>query len=98
MSSETWPAIVGLAGAVLSLVGGVATVPLINHIKTTFNWSGRTAQALTIVASIVVAGLTVIATGAVNPEPISVAYIIELLTLVLVASQAEYQRIKNSSR
>lgn len=95
MNIETWDAIVGLSAALLTLIGGMATVPLINKLKNFLGWSGRKAQLLTVGVSIIVAFVGLVATGAVSPEPMTPANLIELFTLVLLASQAEYNRIKN---
>ena len=94
ISTTDWQAIVGFAYVVYGLVGGVATVPLIRRIKERFEISGRWAQVLTVAVTIVVAAIGLVAGGAVSPEPLTFAHIVELLTLLLLASQAEYQRVK----
>jgi len=95
MSLEIYDAFIGFAAAVLVLIGGMSTVPLINRIKNFLGWSGRKVQLLTLAMSVVVAFVGLVATGAVSPEPVTTARLVELLTLVLLASQAEYSRIKN---
>lgn len=97
ISNTDWNAVLGFAYVLYGLVGGVATVPLINRLKTRLNITGRWVQALTVGVTTAVAALGLLAGGAISPEPLTFAHVMELLTLLLVASQAEYQRIKKAS-
>ena len=92
--TENWEVLVKIAAFVLSLVGGVASVPLIGRLKSTLGWAGRKVQFLTLVVSVAVAFLTLVVSGLLTPEPITSEYILSSLLLVMVASQAEYQRLK----
>lgn len=89
-----WTFVVQIATIVLALIGGVKSVPIINKLKTWLNWSGRKAQFLVAVFSVVLAGAAQIVSGAIAPEPLSSKYIIELFTLILLSSQSEYLRLK----
>ncbi len=88
-----WPTLVKFLSVVLTLVGGVATVPLVNWLKGLLGWTGRKAQLLVAAVSVFIATSTLIVTGAISPVPMTTDYVISLFTLVLLASQAEYQRI-----
>lgn len=90
-----WQVAVQIAGVIVALAGGVASVPLINALKQAAGMNGRWAQAITVAVSVLLAILTMIASGAIAPEPLSVEYIGSLLTAVLLASQAEYRRLKD---
>ncbi len=92
---ENWEPLVKLAVFALSLSGGAATVPLIARIKTAFNWSGRKVQVLTVFMAFGVAVLNLVVIGVLSPEPATFASLTEILILILIASQAEYNRIKN---
>lgn len=88
-----WSGVVQLAAIVLGLIGGVATVPLVNSIKGYLNLKGRAVQVLVAVVSVLVALLTVIVDGTFNPNFVMTSdYVISLFAVVLTASQAEYQR------
>jgi hypothetical protein len=89
-----WNFAVQIAGMFLALAGGVLSVPLINWLKNLANIDGRLAQLVTAVVAAIIAVLTLIASGAIAPEPLTVEYIGSLFTAVLVASQAEYLRLK----
>lgn len=89
-----WNLVTQVAGIFLALIGGVLAVPLVNLIKNAAGIDGRLAQLVTAVAAALIAVLTMIVTGAISPEPLTVEYIGSLFTAVLVASQAEYQRLK----
>lgn len=93
--SDNWPELVKMAAVFLSLVGGTASVPLINKLKEWLNVDGRWAQIVTLLVSIVVAALSLIVSGVLTPEPLTSQYVITTLTLVMLASQAEYNRIKS---
>ena len=88
-----WSLIVQVAGIFLALIGGVLAVPLVNLIKNAARIDGRLAQLVTAVVAALIAVLTMIVSGAISPEPLTVEYIGSLFTAVLVASQAEYQRL-----
>lgn len=92
-----WTLIVQIAGIALSLIGGAASVPLVNWLKDALGVTGRGAQALTAVVAVVIAVLALIVSGAIAPDPLTADYVISLFTAVLVASQAEYQRLKNAA-
>lgn len=89
-----WTLIVQIAGIVLSLIGGAASVPVVNWLKGALGLAGRGAQILTAVVAVLIAILALIVSGAIAPEPLTADYVIGLFTAVLVASQAEYQRLK----
>lgn len=89
-----WNLVTQVAGIFLALIGGVLAVPLVNLIKNAAGIDGRLAQLVTAVVAALIAVLTMIVTGAISPEPLTVEYIGSLFTAVLVASQAEYQRLK----
>lgn len=89
-----WNLVTQVAGIFLALIGGVLAVPLVNLIKNAAGIDGRLAQLVTAVAAALIAVLTMIVTGAISPEPLTVEYIGSMFTAVLVASQAEYQRLK----
>lgn len=88
-----WNTIIQIASVLLALIGGVLAVPLVNLIKNAAGIDGRLAQLLTAVVAAIIAVLTLIVSGAISPEPLTVEYIGTLFTAVLVASQAEYQRL-----
>lgn len=90
-----WNLVIQIAGVFLALVGGVLSVPLINWLKTLSGIDGRLAQVVTAVVAAVVAVLTLIVSGAIAPEPLTVEYVGSLFMAVLVASQAEYRRPKD---
>lgn len=90
-----WNLVIQIAGVFLALVGGVLSVPLINWLKTLSGIDGRLAQVVTAVVAAVVAVLTLIVSGAIAPEPLTVEYVGSLFMAVLVASQAEYRRLKD---
>lgn len=89
-----WNLVTQVAGIFLALIGGVLAVPLVNLIKNAAGIDGRLAQLVTAVVAALIAVLTMIVTGAISPEPLTVEYIGSMFTAVLVASQAEYQRLK----
>ncbi|MBK8987385.1 MAG: hypothetical protein IPM39_15130 [Chloroflexi bacterium] len=90
-----WNLVIQIAGVFLALVGGVLSVPLINWLKTLSGIDGRLAQVVTAVVAAVIAVLTLIVSGAIAPEPLTVEYVGSLFMAVLVASQAEYRRLKD---
>lgn len=91
-----WPDVVTWAVALLSFFGGVRTVPIVYAIKDYLGWTGRKAQLIWVAVSVFVGLLFVVAFGVLTPEPITSESIIRALTIVLIASKAEYDRIKNS--
>ena len=86
--------LVGIATAVVALAGGVKSAPLINWIKNKLGVDGRRAQAITVVMAVVVAAATQLAAGAITPEHFQPERIVSLILLVLVAGQAEFNRLK----
>lgn len=90
-----WNLVVQIAGVFLALLGGVLSVPIINWLKNLGKMNGRLAQLVTAVVAALIAVLTLIVSGAIAPEPLTVEYISTLFTAVLVASQAEYRRLKD---
>jgi len=97
VSPTDWQAVIAFAYVVYGLVGGVATVPLVKRIKGWLNIKGRLVQVLTVLVAVAVAGIGLLAGGLISPEPLSFAHVVELLTLLLLASQAEYSRIKRQA-
>jgi hypothetical protein len=95
MTTEVWVEVAKAAAVVLSIIGGVASYHIINKIKDTLGLtSSRHIQVLTAIVATVIALLSLIVAGTLTPAPINLGYIVQTFTLVLVASQAEYQRIK----
>ena len=93
MSTDWWSVLIQVAGIILSLIGGVGTVPLVNWLKGALNISGRWVQILTAAVAVLVATLTMLVSGAISPQPLTSDYVIGLFAAVLTASQAEYNRI-----
>jgi drug/metabolite transporter (DMT)-like permease len=89
-----WSTIVQFAGVLLALLSGVLSVPVINLLKKVGDVDGRLAQLVTVVVAVLMALLSLIVTGAVSPEPLTADYLITLFGAVLLASQAEYWRLK----
>lgn len=95
MEAQAWPQIVRLAALLLSLIAGVGAVPLIGTIKDWLNAEGRWAQVITAGVATVIAVLTLIVQGTIAPETVTLESASQLLVAVLLASQAEYRRIKD---
>jgi hypothetical protein len=94
MAEFDWQMIVQVAGVIVALAGGILSVPLINGLKRLAGMNGRAAQAVTVAVAVLVAIATMIVSGAISPEPLTTEYIGSLISAVLVASQAEYNRLK----
>lgn len=90
-----WSTVVQIATFVMGLIGGVYTVPMVQKIKTAWNLKGMQVQVLTWVVSFVLAVLMLIVSGQINPQPITVEYVLGLMTLVFAVSQQQYNRINS---
>ena len=86
--------LVGFAALLISLIGGVATVPFINLIKRRFDISGRWAQLLTVAVAVILGIAILIAQGVLTPANVTFENAPWVLLTVLGASQAEFFRIK----
>lgn len=91
-----WPFVVKMAVLLLALAGGVKTVPLINKLKTILKWSGRKVQMLVVIISVFLGISAQIVSGAITPTVVTPDYLLNLITIIVMASQVEYIRIKNS--
>lgn len=89
-----WSGVVVLATFVVSLLGGVGVVPIVNYIKSLFNMNARYVQLVTVAVCVLMAILILITNGILVPVELNPDSVVEVFTLVLVASQAEYQRAK----
>jgi CBS domain containing-hemolysin-like protein len=97
MESQTWELVVRIAALILSLIGGVGVVPVISWLKDSLNLDGRWAQVLTAGVATLVATLTLVVQGQIAPESVTLESASQLLLAVLIASQAEYRRIKDAA-
>lgn len=88
---------VQLAAILVGLIGGVATVPFVNWLKGVLKINGRYVQILVAVVSVIVAILTLVAQGQLAPETITQENLSAVFLAVLVAGQAEYNRIKQGT-
>lgn len=89
-----WSGVVLLATYLVSLIGGVGVVPIVKYIKSLLNLNPRFVQLVTVVVCVLMGSLVLIANGVLVPKPLTPNSVVEVFTLVLVASQAEYQRTK----
>lgn len=95
MEAQAWEQGIRLAALLLSLIGGIGAVPIIGYIKGALNADGRWAQVITAGVATVIAVLTLIVQGTIAPETVTLESAAQLLVAVLVASQAEYRRLKD---
>ena len=94
MDASVYEQIVEFAAYLLALAGGVGTVPIVNWLKASLDLSGRWAQVATWLVATVLGVLTIIAKQLITPADIQPENTIAILLAVLMASQAEYTRIK----
>lgn len=95
MSFNSWDSIVQIAALVVALiVGAGGTVPIVNWLKSTLNLSGRAAQVLALVVSLLLATATAIVQGIISPETMTPEAYATIALAVLTASQVEYSRYK----
>ena len=90
-----WQIILQWATIGVNLISGVGLVPLVNFIKTKLELNGRYAQLLTMVVVVIFTILNLILMGKITPELLTPEKIGQVLIAILLASQAEYQRLKN---
>ncbi len=94
--APTFIAAVQIAGIVLTLIGGVGSVWLIDWITTQVKLNVRMTQVVTAAVAILIAVSTALVTGLLTPESVTVINISALFATVFAASQAEYQRLKRA--
>lgn len=95
-SPEWWPFVAQMAALTLSLIGGGATVPVIRWLKDSLNLSGRWVYILIWAISLLLALAAVVVEGALTPGAINWESAGLIVTAVILGSQIEYRRIKDS--
>lgn len=98
MNQDWYNLLVQVAAIIISLIGGVSTVPVINWVKGQLNLDGRWAQVLTAAVATIIAILTMVVQGALAPGTVTAENLSVVFTAVLVASQAEYARIRRQEK
>jgi phosphoglycerol transferase MdoB-like AlkP superfamily enzyme len=91
-----YSSLIQIASMFLALLSGIGAVPITGMIKDGLKLNGRWAQFVVVVVAVVFAVLNLIVTGAISPEAFAPERMAELFLAVLVASQAEYGRIKRA--
>ena len=86
--------LIQIASLFLALLSGIGAVPLTNLLKDALKLNGRWAQLAVVIVAVVFAVLNMLVTGAISPEAFTPERITQLFLAVLLASQAEYERIK----
>lgn len=93
---EWWPFLVSLAALGLSIIGGAATVPLVNRLKARFGLAGRQAQVLVGVVAVLLTVMTTLVEGVLTPETFTWSNAGWYLTTVVLTSQARYFALKDA--
>ena len=89
-----WVTVVEVATFLLALVGGVLSVPIVDWLKEAAGIDGRLAQVLTVAVSVIMAILTLTVGGVLSPDSVTPENVGSVLLAVLLASQAEYNRLR----
>ena len=88
--------LIQFASMFLALLSGIGAVPLVKMLKNSLKLNGRSAQLVVALVAVVFAVLNLVVTGAIAPETFAPERVVELFLAVLIASQAEYERIKRA--
>lgn len=94
--TNDFSSLIQIASMFLALLSGIGAVPLVGVLKNALNLNGRWAQLAVVAVAVVFAVLNLLISGAISPEAFAPERVVELFLAVLIASQAEYERIKRA--
>lgn len=93
MTPEQFEIIQKAAGLIVAIIGLIGLVPAVNWLKTKLNIDGGKAQILAAAVSVIVALVSLIASGDLNPETVVSEQFLAILLLVWTVSQQIYKRL-----
>ena len=89
-----WTLIVQVVTALLSLVGGAATVSVVTYLKNRFRLTGQSARFATAGVAVCVSVMALVVSGAIAPNTVTPENIVTIFILVMTTSQARYNKIR----
>ncbi len=95
--TDTFQVLVEVSVFILALFGGTKTVSLIQTIKERLSLSPWASRFLTVIVSVILGIAGAVASGAITADQFTAERAVQLVLAVLMATQAEYARLKRQN-